>query len=160
MGRRKTHGLTNHRLYQIWKSMIDKTQNENSKDFKYYGERGISVCERWRSVEFFIEDMYQSFEEGLQLDRIENDGNYEKSNCRWTTNKIQQRNKTNKQRNNTSGFKGVSWNIGCKKWMSKIKVDKKAICLGYFETPEEGAKAYDDYVILNNLEHTLNKSKI
>lgn len=70
------------RTYRIWTGMKVRCQNKNCKMFPLYGGRGIKVCERWQKYENFIEDMGHC-PEGLSLDRINNDGDYEKQNCRW-----------------------------------------------------------------------------
>jgi len=81
-----THGLSNHQMYSVWNSMKDRCYYEGHVHYARYGGRGIYVCDRWlNSLENFIEDMYPSYIEGLQLDRIENDGIYEKGNCKWST---------------------------------------------------------------------------
>lgn len=93
-----THGLTknNKKLVHVWHTMISRCTNPKYKFFSTYGGRGIKVCERWlRGFEFFYEDMGSSYKEGLTIDRIEVNGNYEKSNCRWITQKEQNRNKRN-----------------------------------------------------------------
>lgn len=75
--------------------MKNRCYNPNYVLFHRYGGRGISVCERWRySYLSFKEDMFASYKEGLSLDRVNNDGNYEPSNCRWATNFQQARNKS------------------------------------------------------------------
>ena len=69
--------------------MFHRCNNPKRKDFKHYGGRGIKVCDEWKSFNKFIEDMYPTFQEGLTLDRIDNDGNYEKSNCQWANQSLQ-----------------------------------------------------------------------
>jgi hypothetical protein len=81
-----THGMHNTQIYNIWKAMKDRCNNPKSTPYRWYGERGISVCERWNKFENFLEDMGER-PEGMTLDRIDNDGNYEPGNCRWVTHK-------------------------------------------------------------------------
>jgi len=150
------HGLSTHRLYHVWKSIIFRTTNINDPQFLNYGGRGIKVCERWNKLENFIEDMYSSYKEGLKIDRIDNDGNYEPLNCRWTTQTVQSRNTQVLQKNNTSGYRGSTFCKKDKKWRSQITINYSNIFLGNFDTALEAAKAYDTYVIENNLEHTIN----
>lgn len=151
-----THSLSSHRLYSTWKKMINRCNNPKNKDYKYYGGRGITVCNRWLNIENFIEDMYQSHQEGLSLDRINVNGNYEKDNCRWATKEIQARNTRRIMITNKSGYRGVSFIKSRNKWGAKITIRTKKILLGTFKTALEAAKAYDKYIIENNLEHTLN----
>ena len=91
----KTHGLSYTRLYSIWGGIKERCNNSNSAAYKYYGERGISICEEWRNdfTSFYEWSMNNGYEEGLTIDRIDNDGNYEPSNCRWTTMSVQANNK-------------------------------------------------------------------
>lgn len=151
-----THGVNTHPLYNIWHNIIKRTTNIKAKQYKDYGGRGISICERWLKVENFIEDMYPTFEEGLTIDRINNDGNYEPSNCRWTTRSVQSRNTQIIRANNTSGYRGVCFNKSAKKWQAQIVICRKLKYLGLFLNASEAAKAYDSYVIENGLEHTIN----
>lgn len=151
-----THGLRSHRLYKIWNGMIQRVSNPKSTKYQNYGGRGIKVCNRWLDVKNFIEDMYPSFKEGLTIDRINNDGNYEPSNCRWTTNEIQHRNTRVLMSTNTSGYRGVCFDKTNNKWMASISVNKKNIYLGRFSVAMDAAKAYDSYVIENNLDHKIN----
>ena len=153
---KNTHNLSNHRLYQIWINMIQRCTNPKSTLYKNYGERGIEVCQEWQDVNNFINDMYPTFQEGLSIDRIDNNNGYSKDNCRWTTRKIQSRNTRVLISSNTSGYRGVHWRKSRKKWTSQIRVDSKKIHLGSFDTAINGAVAYDKYIIDNNLEHTKN----
>jgi hypothetical protein len=79
--------------YSSWANMIQRCTNPNHKQFADYGGRGVTICERWRwSFENFLADMGLK-PLGLLLDRIDNDGNYTPSNCRWTTRLESNRNK-------------------------------------------------------------------
>lgn len=151
-----THKLSNHRLYKTWHSMIDRCCNINNKRYKDYGSRGIVICNEWLSVENFINDMYPSYQEGLTIDRIDNNKGYSKDNCRWINETIQNRNRRVIQKNNTSGFRGVYWCKDINKWKAAIGVNSKYKHLGCFADKIEAAKVYDKYVLDNNLEHTIN----
>ena len=84
------------KTYMVWQSMINRCNRPTSKDFKYYGARGIQVCVRWTdSFELFLLDMGEK-PDGLSIDRVNNDGNYEPSNCRWATATEQQANSRRK----------------------------------------------------------------
>ena len=106
----KTHGLGYTRLYNIWASIKDRTLNINTKVFNDYGGRGIAICEEWKNdfMSFYNWAMANGYSDGLSIDRIDNDGNYEPSNCRWTTQTIQTRNQRI-YKNNKSGYTGVSF---------------------------------------------------
>lgn len=91
------HGHGSHKLgrsstYILWQGMKTRCSNPNASNYKYYGGRGIKVCERWEKFENFLEDMGERPEE-LTLDRIDNNGDYEPSNCRWATSYEQYHNK-------------------------------------------------------------------
>jgi len=82
-----------HELYQTWRGMIGRCHNPNDKAYKYYGGRGIKVCDEWRhDPKRFFSDMGKR-PIGLTLERINNDGKYEQSNCKWATRKEQARNR-------------------------------------------------------------------
>lgn len=91
----RTHGLSRNRLYSVWSNMKNRCMCPTSRRFKDYGGRGISVCQEWTNsfLSFYEWAMESGYRQGLTIDRIDVDGNYEPSNCRWITNEEQQRNK-------------------------------------------------------------------
>ena len=93
---RDMHGLSKTPEYKVWAAMIRRCENEKSRFFYRYGGRGISVCGRWKnSFSNFISDMGRRPSNKHQIDRINNDGNYEPGNCRWATPSENVRNSTN-----------------------------------------------------------------
>ena len=90
-----THGGSYTKEYNSWANMIARCTNENAPNYHHYGGRGISVCDRWFQFENFIKDM-GSKPIGGSLDRIDVDGDYKPSNCKWSTNKEQATNKRKK----------------------------------------------------------------
>ena len=94
--RRTTHGRTKTPEYRIWTSMKSRCSNPKDTSYKHYGARGIRVCLRWLGkggFSNFLADMGERPNSELSLDRVNNYGNYEPSNCRWATNSEQIRNR-------------------------------------------------------------------
>jgi hypothetical protein len=88
------HGLCHTSEYSIWAGMNDRCSNPNNNAWKYYGGRGIKVCDRWRaSFEAFFADIGPRPTSKHSIDRINNDGNYEPGNVRWATATVQANNK-------------------------------------------------------------------
>jgi len=89
------HGMSKHRLYVTWCNMKDRCNNLNSLDYKNYGGRGISICERWNYFPNFAEDMDSTYQKGLTLERKDTNGNYILSNCIWIPKSEQSKNRRN-----------------------------------------------------------------
>lgn len=137
-GRPKTHGMSGTRIYNIYGGMINRCHNPKSAEaFAKYGAKGIKVCDCWRGpggFERFLEDMGEGGK-GLSLDRIDPDGNYEPSNCRWATPGQQANNK----RRHKDHYRYVTWDGKRKMWQATIG-------LGAFEDEREAAAVTEAFI--------------
>ena len=153
--RNSVHKLSYTKLYRIFATLKDRVLNSKNKQYSDYGGRGITICDEWKNdfKSFYDWSILNGYEEnkGLSIDRIDNGGNYYPENCRWVTKTIQSRNQRI-GKNNTSGYKGVHFYKKSGKYIAKIYVNKEQVQLGRFSTPVEGAIAYNNYIIENNLE--------
>jgi len=102
----RTHGLRAHPLYQVWKGVKGRVNNPKNKCYNIYGGRGITICNEWLNnfKSFYDWCLENGYEKGLQLDRIDNDGNYNPTNCRIVEPKVNVRNRRNTV---TVNYKGV-----------------------------------------------------
>ena len=109
------HGMRHTRIYNIWRTMRQRCSNPNCINYHNYGGKGIVVCDEWdKSFEVFYEwAMANGYEDGLTIDRINSNGNYEPSNCRWASYKQQANNKTS---NRLVEFNGEVHTLG--EWAS------------------------------------------
>jgi hypothetical protein len=98
------HGMRDNRLYYIWHGMIDRCECDYSTSYYNYGKRGISVCGEWHEFTSFMEwALTNGYTDDLTIDRIDNSGNYEPNNCKWST-RVEQANNT--RRNHVVTFGG------------------------------------------------------
>ena len=127
----KTHGHSNplrsntieYKTYMAWKSMLSRCYNENQVSYDRYGARGITVCDEWKnSYENFLNDMGLLPDFNMQIDRIDNDGNYNKSNCRWATREQQANNKSN---NRVITYNNESLTL--QQWATKVGIKRGTI---------------------------------
>ena len=106
------HGKTNSRLYSCWRDMKNRCYLPSREKYKNYGARGITVCEEWKNdfVAFYDWAMANGYRDDLTLDRIDVNGKYSPDNCKWSTQKEQQNNRTNNHIITIKGItKSLSW---------------------------------------------------
>ena len=119
----RTHGMSRSSEYRIWCLMRSRCGNPDNQDYKDYGGRGIEVCQRWReSFVAFFADMGPKPFPRAEIDRIDNNGNYEPGNCRWTDRKTQTRNKRN---NRIVEYKGEARCIAA--WSDLTGISQRAL---------------------------------
>lgn len=135
-----THGMTKTPLYRRWAAMKQRCDNRKVINYDIYGGRGVKYDPRWVDFNAFFEDMNQGFEESLEIDRIDVNGDYSKDNCRWVTHSENNFNKTI-QSNNISGKTGVSLSKTSGKYRAYISVDGKYMHLGLYDTKEEAVES-------------------
>jgi hypothetical protein len=110
------------KTYQCWRDMRQRCYNPNSRRYYTHGERGITICDRWlESYDNFLDDMGIK-PDGYSIDRINNDGNYEPSNCRWATSKQQA---SNRRTNKNVTYKGITKNV--QEWSKDLGLSHAAL---------------------------------
>lgn len=152
------HGQSNKSIHRRWAHIKDRCYNPKDKAFKWYGGRGITICEEWKNdfISFYSWAINNGYQEGLEIDRKNNDGNYEPSNCRWTTRIININNRRLILSNNTSGYLGVSFDSSNKKYRAYIQLNGKKKYLGYHINSINAAIFRNNYITDNKLDNKLN----
>lgn len=123
-----SHGMSYTRFYNIWRNMNTRCKSVRQKDFAIYSSKGIKVL--WNSFEEFRDDMYESYlkharefeESNTSIDRIDNNGNYCKENCRWATHKEQS---NNMKRNRSITYNGETLTLI--QWARRLNINRKTL---------------------------------
>ena len=154
-----THGLSKTPLYRIWVDIKKRCLNKDNKRYADWGGRGIRLCAEWENdPEKFIAWCHSNgWKKDLEIDRIDNDGDYSPLNCRFVTAQENNSNKRLIQKNNLSGYRGVFFTKRNGKWKAKVVFKGRVIFQRYaFDTPADAAKVRDEFCIKNNIPFPLN----
>jgi hypothetical protein len=128
------------RLSDVWYQMVQRCVNPEHPEYFRYGARGITVCPRWLSGwKVFAADMGPKAE-GLSLDRIDSNGDYEPANCRWANKTLQSLNQRMRA-DNKSGAKGIYYDKNRDNYQAEIKFNNRRVRLGRFKTLAEAISA-------------------
>lgn len=148
------------KLYMTFYKMKDRCYNKKHKHYDYYGGRGITICPEWLSDKntFFLWALENGYKDGLTIDRTDGNNGYYPSNCTWKSRYHQSQTTRLLHSTNTSGYRGVSStpNNTVMPFRARIQFFSKTKHLGNYKTPIEAARAYDSFVVVNNLNHTIN----
>lgn len=145
MAKCKVNKYRGTKIYNIWLMMRQRCNNENHFAYKWYGARGIKVCDEWDNSQLFCDwAMNNGYEEGLELDRINNDGDYSPDNCQWISHYNNCGIGKRRSLKNTSGYIGVWYDSSKSKWRAEIYKDYKKIKVGTFSTIEEAVECRID----------------
>lgn len=152
-----THGMNNSPEHRAWRHMKERCCNPNTKDFKNYGGRGITICEEWRkSFMAFFNYIGKKPHKNYSIDRINNNGNYEPGNTKWSDKKTQA---NNSRRNYHITIDGVTKNIA--QWADEKSISRFTICnrlhMGW--SPEKSVlhparRLRSDIIEINGVEKT------
>lgn len=156
----KKRGMGMIRLYEVWQHMKQRCINSRVVQYSDYGGRGIKVCNEWKDdfVAFRDWALGNGYRDDLTIDRIDVDGDYEPSNCRWVSREIQVINRRI-QKSNKSGYEGIDYEKRLGKWKVRISMDKKREYLGVFDTLEEAINTRNRYIIDRGLPHKIQEYK-
>lgn len=139
----KTHGYSHTKLGRVFDGMKQRCNNPNNKNYEKYGGRGIRICTEWLNDPkiFFDWAIKNGYKEGLSIDRINVNGNYEPDNCRWTDSETQCLNQRIRKDNKT-GYKGIYYSKGV--YRVQIRRNKKRYYFGSYKTLPEAVKALEE----------------
>lgn len=140
----KKHGLTKHPLFSKWTDIKSRCYNKNVDMYKNYGGRGIKVCDEWLNdfMSFYNWSIENGWEEGLQIDRVNFNGDYEPNNCQFITGAENCAiGKRRVRKDNKYGFVGVYFKKATNKFGAEITSDTRQRHIGYYNTLEEAVEA-------------------
>lgn len=134
----ESHKMSKTRLYSIWTNMKSRCYNPNVECYKHYGGKGITICEEWMTFEGFVANLPEGYSDLLEIDRIDVNGNYTKSNCRWADRSTQCFNRNTKNR-------GVTYCSRDNLWRAKVVRYGKTY-QKYFKEKEDAVSWREDRV--------------
>ncbi|MBK5202157.1 MAG: hypothetical protein JJE45_00345 [Prolixibacteraceae bacterium] len=138
------HRMSNTRLYRVWDAMVQRITNPNDSSYHNYGGRNISICEEWKKFIPFMEwALSHGYKDTLEIDREDNDGNYEPSNCRFVTRRV---NQLNKRKRPDYGIFYRSWEL--RPYSIYLGSNGKSYYGGNAETIEEARKIRDSFEVM------------
>ncbi len=142
IGRPITHNLTKHPFYKKWVAMRLRCTSPKAPFYKNYGARGISVCKEWlddpTAYITYVSKLVNAGKDGYSIDRIDNNGNYEPGNIKWSTHSEQMTN-TRRRASKLSGEPHITWYAKYGKWV--LRVNNKFA--GYYDTVKEAVTERD-----------------
>ena len=144
------------KINQCWKDMKNRCSNPKCKVYKYYGMRGISVCDKWSEsfLEFYFWSISHGYERNLSIDRVNTNGNYEPDNCRWSNRSIQG---ANKRPTGDCEYIGVHRHSCKNRFVTSLKFNKELIFIYESRSKNDCAKKRNDFIVSNHLQHPLNE---
>ena len=149
------HGGKGTKLYEVWCSMKNRCNCPNTSHYIYYGGRGISVCDEWKSYPAFQKwALDNGYKDGLSIDRINNDGNYEPSNCRWVT----QREQANNQRK-TLKIEYMGKTKTLHEWAEYLGIQANTLYYRIYKLGWSVERAFNEKVSFNRYERKLQALK-
>jgi hypothetical protein len=144
------HGLSGKYIYRIWTHMMGRCYNPNNHAYNRYGGRGIKVYKDWHDVESFNQSILKTIGNrptgSHSLDRIDNGGDYEPNNVKWSSAK-EQANNRRVPRTNTSGHENISFRKDSNRWRVRCIVGDKRITVGNFDSLDDALDAKHRFLL-------------